>query len=101
MLKRSYKACTDAAVQCACRAQHALTFHRLTITVCALQGPPLGGEPVDCGAMCMPGAAKGIQALVDDAASKGAQVRRLLLPLHCSRQSRVLPRRRGRPGLCG
>ena len=33
------------------------------------QGPPLDSV-VDCGAMCMPAAAKGVQALVDDAVAK-------------------------------
>ncbi len=41
-----------------------------------MQGPPLGELTVDCGAMCMPGAAEGIQSLVDDAVAKGAKVQR-------------------------
>ena len=39
------------------------------------QGPPLGAEVVDCGAMVMPGAAAAVQALVDDAVRRGAKVR--------------------------
>ena len=42
--------------------------------MCLVQGPPLGGATVDCGAMCMPGAAQAVQSLVDDAVAKGAQV---------------------------
>jgi len=38
------------------------------------QGPALGDEPIDCGAMCMPGLAQKIQGLVDDAVAKGAKV---------------------------
>ena len=37
------------------------------------QGAPLKGI-VDCGAMCMPGQAQKVQALIDDAVSKGAKV---------------------------
>ncbi len=36
---------------------------------------------MDCGAMCMPGAAEGIQSLVDDAVAKGAKVGPTLLTL--------------------
>lgn len=39
-----------------------------------MQGPPLGGSPVDCGAMVMPGAAAAVQSLVTDAVSRGAKV---------------------------
>ena len=42
------------------------------------QGPAVGGAPVDCGAMCMPGLAEKVQELVDDAVKKGAQVRGVL-----------------------
>ncbi|KAK9808600.1 hypothetical protein WJX72_000341 [[Myrmecia] bisecta] len=38
------------------------------------QGHALGGSIVDCGAMCMPGAAEQVHALVTDAVSKGAKV---------------------------
>lgn len=38
------------------------------------QGPPLASGQVDAGAMCMPGLAQKIQALVDDAVSKGAKL---------------------------
>lgn len=40
-------------------------------------GAALGGEFVDCGALCMPHHAKHVQALIDDAVAKGAKV---LLP---------------------
>jgi acyl-CoA reductase-like NAD-dependent aldehyde dehydrogenase len=36
------------------------------------QGPPLGGARVDAGAMCMPGAAAKVAALVAEAVSQGA-----------------------------
>ena len=39
-----------------------------------VQGPPLRPAGVDCGAMCMPGAAEKVAALVDDAVIKGAKV---------------------------
>mmetsp|Transcript_7006 Transcript_7006/g.19782 ORF Transcript_7006/g.19782 Transcript_7006/m.19782 type:complete len:603 (-) Transcript_7006:65-1873(-) len=39
------------------------------------QGPALGADPVDCGAMCMPGLAEKIQGLVDDAVSNGAEAK--------------------------
>jgi hypothetical protein len=38
------------------------------------QGPPLGGETVDCGAMCLPGLAQSVEGLVKDAVEKGATV---------------------------
>lgn len=38
------------------------------------QGPVLGGETVDCGAMVMPAQLDIVQALVDDAVSRGAKV---------------------------
>ena len=38
------------------------------------QGPPLGPAAVDCGAMCMPGAAEAVAAMVDDAVRRGAKV---------------------------
>jgi acyl-CoA reductase-like NAD-dependent aldehyde dehydrogenase len=38
------------------------------------QGPALGPEPVDCSAMCMPGLAEKVAALVDEAVADGAQV---------------------------
>jgi hypothetical protein len=38
------------------------------------QGPPLGGETVDCGAMCLPGLAQSVERLVKDAVEKGATV---------------------------
>ncbi|KAL4441818.1 hypothetical protein ABPG77_003734 [Micractinium sp. CCAP 211/92] len=38
------------------------------------QGAASGGAMVDCGAMCMPGAAEKVQELIDDAVEKGAQV---------------------------
>ena len=38
------------------------------------QGHALGGTPVDCGAMCMPGLAEKVAELVDEAVQKGAQV---------------------------
>lgn len=44
------------------------------LTSALRQGPPLGDAPVDCGAMCMPGAAQRMQQLVDDAVAKGAKV---------------------------
>jgi hypothetical protein len=40
------------------------------------QGAASGGEMVDCGSMCMPGAAEKVQELVDDAVRKGAKVGR-------------------------
>jgi len=40
------------------------------------QGPALGGAPVDCGAMCLPGLAERVAELVDEAVSRGAQARR-------------------------
>lgn len=39
------------------------------------QGAASGEAMVDCGAMCMPGAAEKVQQLIDDAVEKGAQVR--------------------------
>ncbi|KAJ9528462.1 hypothetical protein QJQ45_020356 [Haematococcus lacustris] len=36
------------------------------------QGPALGPQVVDCGAMCMPGLAEKVQGLVDDAVARGA-----------------------------
>lgn len=36
------------------------------------QGPAVGSGTVDCGAMCMPQAAAGVHALVQDAVAKGA-----------------------------
>lgn len=38
------------------------------------QGAASGEAMVDCGAMCMPGAAEKVQELIDDAVEKGAQV---------------------------
>ena len=38
------------------------------------QGPALGRQPVDCGAMCMPGLAERVATLVDEAVADGAQV---------------------------
>lgn len=38
------------------------------------QGPAVGGEIVDCGAMCMPGLAEKVAELVDDAVQHGAKV---------------------------
>ncbi len=38
------------------------------------QGHALGGKPVDCGAMCMPGLAEKVAELVEEAVQKGAQV---------------------------
>lgn len=38
------------------------------------QGAASGEEMVDCGAMCMPGAAEKVQELIDDAVKKGAKV---------------------------
>ena len=38
------------------------------------QGPALGGGPIDCGAMCMPGLAEKVADLVDDAVQHGAKV---------------------------
>jgi acyl-CoA reductase-like NAD-dependent aldehyde dehydrogenase len=43
-------------------------------TAALRQGPASGPTPVDCGAMCMPGAAEAVQQLVDDAVRKGAKV---------------------------
>lgn len=40
----------------------------------ARQGPPLGSDLVDLGAMCMPGQAEKVQELVDDAVANGARV---------------------------
>lgn len=39
------------------------------------QGPALGGGMVDCGALCMPGLAEKVHALVQDAVHKGAKAR--------------------------
>jgi acyl-CoA reductase-like NAD-dependent aldehyde dehydrogenase len=39
-----------------------------------VQGPPLSPAGVDCGAMCMPGAAEKVASLVNDAVAKGAKV---------------------------
>ena len=36
------------------------------------QGPALGEQPVDCGAMCMPGLAEKVASLVDEAVADGA-----------------------------
>lgn len=48
---------------------------RAAETTAALrQGAASGGEMVDCGSMCMPGAAEKVQELVDDAVRKGAKV---------------------------
>ncbi|KAL4856021.1 Aldehyde dehydrogenase 22A1 [Chlorella vulgaris] len=48
---------------------------RAAVTTAALrQGPASGEGMVDCGAMCMPGAAEKVQELVDDAVKKGAKV---------------------------
>ena len=48
---------------------------RAAATAAALrQGPASGEEPVDLGAMCMPGAAEKVQELIDDAVKKGARV---------------------------
>ena len=55
------------------------------------QGHALGGRPVDCGAMCMPGLAEKVGQLVEDAVHGGAKV--TLSPLNaptqmlCSMQS--------------
>ena len=38
------------------------------------QGPPLGPHPVDAGAMCLPGLARKVDELVQDAVAGGAQV---------------------------
>lgn len=38
------------------------------------QGNPLGEEPVDCGAMCMPGLAEKVHGLVTDAVARGARL---------------------------
>ncbi|GIL63479.1 hypothetical protein Vafri_17528 [Volvox africanus] len=38
------------------------------------QGNPLGPDPVDCGAMCMPGLAEKVHGLVEDAVARGAQL---------------------------
>ncbi|KXZ42649.1 hypothetical protein GPECTOR_127g527 [Gonium pectorale] len=38
------------------------------------QGNPLGDEPVDCGAMCMPGLAEKVHGLVEDAVARGARL---------------------------
>ena len=38
------------------------------------QGHALGGRPVDCGAMCMPGLAEKVGQLVEDAVHGGAKV---------------------------
>ncbi|GIL95004.1 hypothetical protein Vretimale_1119 [Volvox reticuliferus] len=38
------------------------------------QGNPLGPEPVDCGAMCMPGLAEKVHGLVEDAVARGARL---------------------------
>lgn len=38
------------------------------------QGPPLGPNPIDCGAICMGGLAQKVDALVKDAVAKGAKV---------------------------
>lgn len=38
------------------------------------QGNPLGDSPVDCGAMCMPGLAEKVDALVKDAVARGARL---------------------------
>ena len=40
------------------------------------QGPVLGGPPVDCGAMCLPGLAERVAGLVDEAVAHGAQARK-------------------------
>jgi len=45
----------------------------LAVTKTLRQGPPLDSV-IDCGAMCMPNAAKSVQALIDDAVAKGAKV---------------------------
>lgn len=37
--------------------------------------PAVAAGPMDAGAMCMPGAVDKVQRLIDDAVSKGAQVR--------------------------
>ncbi|PRW57735.1 Aldehyde dehydrogenase 22A1 [Chlorella sorokiniana] len=48
---------------------------RAAETTAALrQGAASGEEMVDCGAMCMPGAAEKVQELIDDAVAKGATV---------------------------
>ena len=48
---------------------------RAAETTAALrQGPASGAAMVDCGAMCMPGAAEKVQDLIDDAVRKGATV---------------------------
>ena len=44
------------------------------------QGPPLGGNPVDAGSMCLPGLADKVSQLVQDAVAHGAAVRQCLLP---------------------
>ncbi|GLC58293.1 hypothetical protein PLESTB_001342900 [Pleodorina starrii] len=38
------------------------------------QGNPLGPQPVDCGAMCMPGLAEKVHGLVEDAVARGARL---------------------------
>eukprot|EP00210_Caulerpa_lentillifera_P007017 g6711.t1 len=38
------------------------------------QGPPLGANPVDCGAICMPGLAQKVHGLIQEAVSQGAKV---------------------------
>eukprot|EP00892_Ulva_mutabilis_P007130 jgi/Ulvmu1/478/UM001_0486.1 len=38
------------------------------------QGDPLGPDTVDCGAMCLPGLAEQVHALVEDARARGARI---------------------------
>ena len=51
------------------------------------QGPALGGGPIDCGAMCMPGLAEKVADLVDDAVQHGAKVHLHLLYQKKQKQS--------------
>ena len=46
------------------------------------QGPPLAGDPtaVDAGALALPGLARNIASLVDEAVSQGAKVGRFVPP---------------------
>lgn len=57
-------------------------------TAALRQGAALGGHMVDCGAMCMPGLAEKVHALVQDAVLKGAKVRLFRADTHALQQKR-------------
>lgn len=73
--------CTDIPLQPALMPHSTLAqvfdefVRRAGETAAAMrQGAASGEDPVDLGAMCMPGAAEKVQELVDDAVKKGAKV---------------------------